>query len=214
MTRFARYGHKKVSNATPWSALKGGQQPEKNMTKAERDNMRRRERRQKGKPCYNCRGMGHASAKCPEKVEGGQVLCYRCGSNEHNIHACKKKMQQGEAEFPFAVCYICKQKGHLTRACPDNPKGLYPNGGGCKTCQSVEHLSQNCPEKNKIRSRNNIQISTIDVNAAGDDDDTHEAFMGKKSNENAFDDSEAEEEAVPAPILTKKPKKKVKVVKM
>ena len=31
-------------------------------------------------------------------------------------------------QFPFAKCFICGQVGHLSRSCPDNPRGLYPNG--------------------------------------------------------------------------------------
>lgn len=33
--------------------------------------------------------------------------------------------------------------------CPDNPKGLYPNGGACKFCSSVEHYARDCPERQK-----------------------------------------------------------------
>jgi len=30
--------------------------------------------------------------------------------------------------FPFAKCFICLETGHIRKECPDNPKGLYPNG--------------------------------------------------------------------------------------
>lgn len=30
--------------------------------------------------------------------------------------------------FPFAKCFICGEKGHITKQCPDNPRGLYPKG--------------------------------------------------------------------------------------
>ena len=35
------------------------------------------------------------------------------------------KLLDGDA-YNFATCFICKQVGHLSKACPDNPKGLYP----------------------------------------------------------------------------------------
>jgi hypothetical protein len=49
-------------------------------------------------------------------------------------------------EFPYAKCFICGEVGHLSQKCPDNPRGLYPNGGCCKECGSVEHLQRDCPE--------------------------------------------------------------------
>ena len=33
-----------------------------------------------------------------------------------------------DTAFPFAKCFICLETGHIARECPDNPKGLYPNG--------------------------------------------------------------------------------------
>ena len=38
--------------------------------------------------------------------------------------------------YPFAHCFICGESGHLSRSCPDNPRGLYPNG--------KEELKESC----------------------------------------------------------------------
>jgi hypothetical protein len=54
-----------------------------------------------------------------------------------------------EGGTTFAVCFICKQKGHLSLKCPQNPHGLYPYGGGCRVCGDKYHLAKDCPLKNK-----------------------------------------------------------------
>lgn len=35
------------------------------------------------------------------------------------------------------MCFVCKKSGHISRDCPDNPKGLYAYGGGCYICGSA-----------------------------------------------------------------------------
>ncbi|KAA0203493.1 hypothetical protein HAZT_HAZT010343 [Hyalella azteca] len=62
-----------------------------------------------------------------------------CGSLEHQSDTCS------EAQFSYATCFICRQKGHISRECPKNTKGLYPHGGGCTLCDSNQHLIKDCP---------------------------------------------------------------------
>ncbi len=54
--------------------------------------------------------------------------------------------------MPYATCFICSQNGHISKACPKNAKGIYPNGGCCKICQSTFHLIKDCPEKNASKA--------------------------------------------------------------
>jgi zinc finger CCHC domain-containing protein 9 len=47
--------------------------------------------------------------------------------------------------------------------CPDNPKGLFPNGGACKFCSSVEHYARDCPERQKdnLTLNKNVSVKKI-----------------------------------------------------
>ncbi|KAI8896076.1 hypothetical protein BC833DRAFT_507337, partial [Globomyces pollinis-pini] len=102
--------------------------------------------------CFLCRQKGHSIANCPrntskstddiELAEMGSI-CYNCGSLEHTLAKCDQR-KDPKNPLPFSSCFICKQKGHLAGQCPENEKGVYPNGGCCKFCGSVRHLAGDC----------------------------------------------------------------------
>jgi len=206
MTRWARGRGKVEHDASSWEDLKTGNHVHKqtkyqqkqtvtnnNIPESlEKRRAARRLRRKKSRPCFHCRKTGHISLECPLKEEGdASNICFKCGSAEHTAHDCKLTSDKGD--FPFAKCFICKQNGHLSGTCPDNPRGLYPDGGGCKFCGSVEHYRRDCPEKNGILSKDtaskkrkyklreeNESIDAI-INSDDDvDDDSHELQETKK----------------------------------
>lgn len=148
--------HKPKTAKQTYGIFKRGDQMKKSAAaislKKEKMLEARRKRRAKGKTCFHCRQTGHLVFECPlaKNSETGVGCCYKCGSSEHTTTTCNTKsnnikISSGE-EFPFANCFVCGESGHLARACPDNPRGLYPNGGGCIMCGSVEHFRRNCPE--------------------------------------------------------------------
>ncbi|XP_068522850.1 zinc finger CCHC domain-containing protein 9 [Anas acuta] len=115
--------------------------------------LRRQEARRSAMVCFHCREPGHGVADCPAVLESqdmGTGICYRCGSTEHDISKCKAKIDPAAGAFPYAKCFICGEMGHLSRSCPDNPKGLYAEGGCCKLCGSVEHFRKDCPENKNL----------------------------------------------------------------
>ncbi|XP_034630098.1 zinc finger CCHC domain-containing protein 9 [Trachemys scripta elegans] len=121
--------------------------------------LKRQEMKKNTMVCFHCRKPGHGIADCPAALESqdmGTGICYRCGSTEHEITKCRAKVDPALGEFPYAKCFICGEMGHLSRSCPDNPKGLYAEGGCCRLCGSVEHFKKDCPE-----NQNSDQAVTV-----------------------------------------------------
>ena len=139
------------------------------------------------KICFNCRRKGHTVAECPNVLsyqsngnnqqgfKKYNTICYKCGSNEHSLKNCpklspeeKQMSKQGRMDYhrmvlPFATCFICKEKGHLSSQCKQNENGVYVKGGCCKRCGSKTHLFVNCP----IVKKENEKVED-DEKSAGD----------------------------------------------
>jgi len=164
------------------------------ISKLEMDEALKRERkaektlaRSKKLVCFNCREPGHMLADCPNKndvtcdtMPGAAGHCFKCGSLEHTSKDCKSKLKRENA-YRFAVCFICKQEGHLAKACPDNPKGLYPNGGGCVFCGSVEHLKRDCPRKLEKDLKSGVKLGMMGDDGL-EDEPSHMIHKQKKQN--------------------------------
>jgi zinc finger CCHC domain-containing protein 9 len=124
--------------------------------------------------CYHCRKPGHTAVNCPEAsiaTTAGSTTsrcCYKCGSTQHGLGDCPHYQQQQQPghhqDLPYAVCFVCKARGHLSSACPQNSNGIYVNGGECKRCGSKYHRASKCPEKQAARAEGKLppQDNTFD----------------------------------------------------
>ena len=167
---------KKFLESDSWGELKGvpkkfnkksrktqkfSQKPEidlnsQNLSKRQREIIKRRLRRNKQKTCFACRNTGHLLSDCPFKQDkeidskSEDKICYICGSPDHTSTKCHLKIKSGEGStFQFAKCFICKEMGHISKQCFQNSNGVYPNGGACRFCGSKEHLKGQCPQRIK-----------------------------------------------------------------
>ncbi|KAJ3155262.1 hypothetical protein HDU86_004352 [Geranomyces michiganensis] len=168
----------------------------KALTKQEKDALRRRTRRERNREkkltCFLCRNPGHSINTCPKASESANStttvaaataalatppasgICYKCGSVEHKSSQCRQRVDP-KNPYPFAHCFVCNKTGHIAGACPDNDRGLYPNGGGCKYCGSVRHFARDC--KPAQQEAGVTTLGKIDLRQGGDDDDVFVALQ-------------------------------------
>ncbi|CAF2085809.1 unnamed protein product [Rotaria magnacalcarata] len=177
MTRFAK--HKKPrkdktgEDATPWEALKKPVTEEEDQRKAQKRLEKKRKRELK-KICFRCRAAGHSMNECTaeipdelkQKREVKTGICYKCGSTEHRLNQCTVK---GDS-FAYATCFVCGKQGHWSRLCPDNPNGLYPNGGCCNECGSKQHFKRDCPTLLKKQGIDDQQLTCLTATTSNIDD--------------------------------------------
>lgn len=102
----------------------------------------------------------------------------RCNSSAHSLHHCPKPYDPADPT-PFATCFVCLGQGHLSAACPKNPRGVYINGGACKICHSVAHRAKDCPTQRpdpevadaKRGARRDAIVLGVGEGAGADEDD-------------------------------------------
>ena len=189
--------------------------------RSEARRLKRKAIRESDKECFFCRETGHLSQDCPQNTESAESpntpkICYRCGRVGHSLKDCKKAPQKPQNRkrkrtndessddseidipeqevLPYAKCYVCQQNGHLAGFCPQNERGIYPNGGACKLCGmppqpkltyditkltgATDHLRRKCPQKEAIE-RGAVAARNPDATTGADEDIYHEKLRAE-----------------------------------
>ncbi|CAF3843626.1 unnamed protein product [Rotaria magnacalcarata] len=114
--------------------------------------------------------MNECTAEIPDELKQKREvktgICYKCGSTEHRLNQCTVK---GDS-FAYATCFVCGKQGHWSRLCPDNPNGLYPNGGCCNECGSKQHFKRDCPTLLKKQGIDDQQLTCLTATTSNIDD--------------------------------------------
>ncbi|KAG4998239.1 hypothetical protein JHK85_029678 [Glycine max] len=103
-----------------------------------------------GESCFICKAMDHIAKLCPEKAEWEKNKSAYVFFNVFSDDIKCAIIEAGGTKF--AECFVCNQRGHLSKNCPQNTHGIYPKGGCCKICGGVTHLAKDCPDKGKSGS--------------------------------------------------------------
>ena len=174
--------------------------------------------------CLGCRKRGHFLKDCPKVnknplADNTSDICFNCGFSGHALRHCSKPRHK-DGSLPFASCFICNKKGHISKDCPENANGLYPNGGCCHICLQKTHLVRDCPERteeDKLNHANKKQREAqeaediqegprigLTVSDSGGGDDMDDSYF---ANDNNDDDDDNDDGGGGAGKKTKKSKR-------
>ena len=100
----------------------------------------------RGSSSYQNNSTGTASGAEGGALQKPGLICFNCGATDHALRACTEP-RDPKGALPYATCFVCNGRGHLSRDCPENANGLYPKGGCCHICLQKDHLVKDCPQR-------------------------------------------------------------------